>query len=88
MKFYYRHVNVRHGEYTFDLKRAVQLPNDMNPQEWFEEHCKDFYGQSEDHETLKGKYCGTFFNGGEIFVKPIKIQEITEEEYKVLNEYI
>lgn len=93
MKYYYRHVNVRHGEYTFDLKRAVQLPADMKPQEWFEDHCKDFYGEADEHDyyqggNLKGKYIGTWFHGGQIFVKPIEIKEVTKEEYEVLNKYI
>ena len=43
MKYYYRVIGVRTGEYEFQLKMTAVLSADINPQEHFTNLAKTFY---------------------------------------------
>jgi len=85
MKYYFRVIGVRTGEYEFELKRVEALPNSTNPQEHFTNIAKTFYDNGEQLFENKEEF---YFFGGEICAWLDSFEEITKEEYEVLNKYL
>ena len=91
MKYYYRVIGVRTGEFEFELKSTAALSADVDPREHFTEYAKTFYcntGDNPDGEQWFENKEEFYFFGGEICAYLHSFEEITKEQYDVLKEFI
>lgn len=91
MKYYFRVIGVRVGEYEFNLRTTAVLSADVDPQEHFTNIAKTFYcniGDSEEGEQWFDHKEEFYFFGGELCTWVADYKEITKEEYEVLQKYI
>ena len=80
-------ISIRNGEYEYTSKSVhIIEQQDITPQQAGDEYAKQFYNDvdSEPEETDEGFY----FNGGEVCVWCDRAEEITEEQYNILNKFI
>jgi hypothetical protein len=85
MKYYFRVIGVRTGEYEFELKRVEALPSNVDPNEHFTNIAKNFYDGGEQWFENKEEF---YFFGGEICAWVEDYKEISKEEFEVLNKYL
>lgn len=83
-KFIFLHLEVQHGEYTFDLKGVHELEPEQDIDEFAINYAKGFYSDNPEQEE-DGRY---YFFFGEIAVKIEKAQEIAPAEFEILNRYL
>jgi hypothetical protein len=91
MKYYYRVIGVRTGEFEFELKSTAVLSADVNPREHFTNVAKTFYhntGDSPEGEQWFENKEEFYFFGGEVCAWLDSYKEITKEQYDVLKEFI
>jgi hypothetical protein len=85
MKYYFRVIGVRTGEYEFELKRVEALPSNVDPKQHFTNIAKNFYDGGEQWFENKEEF---YFFGGEICAWVEDYKEISKEEFEVLNKYL
>lgn len=80
-KYIYRELETREGERTYQHKGVEVLEDDTNVEEYLNDMVLNFWGEGDiiDDEVW-------FF--GEIIVSLNDWQEISKEEYDILNKYI
>jgi len=91
MKYYYRVIGVRTGEYEFNLKMTACLDASIDPREHFTELAKTFYhnsGDSPEGEQWFDYNEEFYFFGGELCTWLDDFKEVTKEQYDVLKEFI
>lgn len=83
MKYYFRTIEIRNGEYEYTSTGKMMLPDNKDAHETLKEYCSDFYGTE---GTLEDGWY--LFGGGVVAVAPGIIREITKAEYDVLKKFI
>ena len=84
MKYFYFQLKEINGEYQYRHKLITELPDDVDPTKALNEaYAGSWYGNNSEAEGN-----GFYYNGGEVYVELTFIQEITKEEYDILNKYI
>lgn len=85
-RFYTYSIDERNGEYEYTHKGVVALDDGTSPDEWLEDYTSDFYG-GEDNKPDEDHKGGYWFNG-EILCWAGGTQEISKDEFDVVNKYI
>lgn len=75
----------RNGEYEYSNTHLVSISSRMNQDKKLLQHAKSHYPDAVDVE-FDENHQGYYFNCGEVFVKPGKALEITEEMFEVLKQ--
>ena len=91
MKYYFMTIEERNGEQEYIFRHVCGLED--NPETYLDELCQNWYGDMDDEEIeeedIPQKEDGGYYLlGGCVFVSPGRIEEITEEEYNVLNKFL
>lgn len=82
-KFLYLVLKITNGEYEYYSKSVHQVNPKIDKEKFSEKYAKTFYsGKAENND---GTY---YFNGGEVAVEVYKIEEVTFQEYLVLNKFL
>ena len=82
-KFIFIRLKIQCGEYDYTSKSVHEIPNTADINAFGEEYASNFYS-NKSHEDGDVYY----FNGGEIAVTCKGVQEITAEEYHILNKFL
>lgn len=84
-KFIFATLQERNGEYEYSHKIVREVPASVKEiDSWVNKNiASKFYGSKPEKDAG-----GFYFNFGEIFVRLQTAQEISEEEFKVLNRFI
>ena len=85
MKYYFKEIGVRTGEYEFELKSTHTCDEDQDINNILDEYIQDFYGGECEDMFDNEEY---YFFGGEVAVCLNRVTEVTKEEYEVLKKYI
>lgn len=85
MKYYFRVIGVRTGEYEFEFKMAEALPSTIDPKDYFTNIAKDFYAGGEQWFEDKEEF---YFFGGEVCAWLDDFYEISKEEFEVLSRHL
>lgn len=84
MKYFYIEIEERNGEYEYRHKVVRSCPLNVNPDKFFDDNLAgSWYGGEVDKEDD-----GYYYNGGEVFVELTRVEEITKEEFDILNKYL
>lgn len=81
---YYR-IYERNGEYDYYFPQVGKIKKDEDINEFLDERAKRWYSESEKDEEEDFAY---YVNGGEVFVRGEDIEEISQQEYQILNKYM
>lgn len=77
-------LNETSGESNWTTKFVREIPADKNKEEFAKELAKKQYSNF-DEELQDGVY---LFNGGCNMVEVLKVEEVTNEEFKVLKKFL
>jgi hypothetical protein len=72
------------GEYEFSGHTILTLLPRQKAETHVHEYFKDFYGEGNLEKKDTRKLDWYLYNGGEVAVKHVSFQEITQEQYDVL----
>lgn len=82
-KFIYIVLSIQCGEYGFKSKSVHEISKTKSTKKFGENCAKDFYGTKPEKDG--DSY---YFNGGEVAVSLSFHEEITKEEYNILNKFL
>jgi len=82
MKYIFLNLKIINGEYEYSSKSVHAISKRRNIDVFANKYAKDFYTKK---AYSDGDYY--FFNGGEVAVRVKTVQEITENEYQILNKF-
>jgi hypothetical protein len=83
-KFVFIQLKIQNGEYEYQSKTVHEIEGDSSDvKEFAENYPKEFYGGEveKDGDVF-------YFSGGEVACKLYVFEEITKEEYDILNNFL
>jgi hypothetical protein len=82
-KYIFISLEIRHGEYEFNSKLVHEISKRKSTDKFAEDYAKTFYNG----KAVKYEKDGDWYNfdGGTVAVKLAHVEEITKEQYEVLN---
>jgi hypothetical protein len=83
MKYFYRELKSRNGEYEYSHKAVFPAEDKETAEGMVRETARTFWSDTSTEDD------GTFYhNGGEVCIEAQTITEISKEEYDVLNKFL
>jgi hypothetical protein len=82
-KYVFIALDIQNGEYQYRSRMVHIIPKELNVDDFGDDCAKEFYGNFSHSDGFVH-----YFNGGEVAVENGVAQEITKEEYDVLNKFL
>lgn len=82
-KFAYVVLTIQNGEHSYSSKSVHMIGKDVDLDEYGKECARDFYGT--EAEENDGAF---YFEGGSLAVSVLEVQEITKQEFQVLDKFL
>lgn len=86
-KFIFLSLKVINGEYEYSSQSVHEIPNNQKPETFARKYAKEFYG-GKPFQYDKDPDGYWYFNGGEVAVKWRTVEIISEEQYRVLSNFL
>lgn len=85
-KYFYREIKERNGEYEYSHRSTLIAKSKEDADKQLNDLCKNWYGGAKDSKWEEDG--GWYHNGGEVYVRPLSLNEVSKMEYDILRKYI